>query len=416
MEVAETPADLDVDRDHDTEPPARSVRAERARIRTRVRQRRYALAACVVVVLGVYLHCASSYQKSLDPAPDRRDFQNLIADAFLHGQTNLTIPTPKLLLKLKNPYDPKFNQPAQDQGLHDLSYYKGKLYVYFGPAPAVLLFIPYRLLHVGDLSPTLAGLIFCIAGFAFSVLLFQFLVKRLFGSIPIWVEAAAVLALGLAIPAPFIIYVGRAYEVSIACGYAEVFIGLYFLARGLWAGPEPKLVPIAIGSLFLGGAVAARPAYLVAGLFVVTAAVLLWRHDRRQRFEHPVRLAIALLGPYLVIGFLLALYNYVRFGSVSEFGTSYQLLGVDPQTYPFNQLWYIPHGIYYFLFSPARYLDTFPFIFLRLNTFDSATYLQAYQNEPVAGILTNMPIITIGLLMALGTRAVSCANGIRPVS
>src|SRR4029077_6629959 len=126
-------------------------------------------------------------------------------------------------------------------------------------------------LHVGDLSPTLAGLIFCVVGFAFSVLLFQLLVRRFFGSIPIWMQSAAVLALGLAIPAPFIIYVGRAYEVSIACAYAQIFVGLYFLARGMLAGGEPKLLPMAVGSLFLAGAVAARPSSLAAGLFVVAA-------------------------------------------------------------------------------------------------------------------------------------------------
>ena len=133
----------------------RSVRAQRhrARERERRRQRRYALAACVIVVLGVYLHCAWSYEKSLDPAPNRRDFHNLIADALLAGQASLTIPVPKLLLHLKNPVRRGRNQPARAQGVHDLSFYKGKLYAYFGPAPAVLLFIPYRILHVGDCRP-----------------------------------------------------------------------------------------------------------------------------------------------------------------------------------------------------------------------------------------------------------------------
>jgi hypothetical protein len=381
--------------------PTRSDRAERARARDRVRNRRIALAACIVVVLGVFLHSAWSYRKSLDPKPNGTDFQNLISDAFLHGQLNLRLEVPDFMRKLKDPYDPVANFEARkNDGLHDLSYYKGKLYAFYGPAPALLLFIPYRLLHVGDLSPTLACLIFCIAGFAFSLLLFQLLVRRFFGSIPIWMECAAAIALGLAVPAAFIIYVGRGYEVSIACGYAMVFIGLYFLARGLWSGPRPRLPSLAIGSLFLAGAVASRPNYLVAGVFLVGAALLLYQRDRVERFEHPVRIAVALIGPYVAVGVLLALYNYARFGSVSEFGASYQLSGFNARTYPFNQLWYVPHGLYFLLLAPARFAGSFPFVFLRKSTLNPLTVLKAYQNEPVAGILTSMPVITVGLVLA----------------
>jgi hypothetical protein len=160
-------------------------------------------------------------------------------------------------------------------------------------------------------------LIFCVAGFAFSLLLFQLIVRRFFGSIPIWMDCAAVLALGLAVPVAFVIYVGRAYEVSIACGYAELFAGLYFLARGLWSRSRPRPVSLAVGSLFLGGAVAARVSYLAAGLFIVAAAIVLLRRHRAEPFRHPVRLGFALLGPYIAIGILLALYNYVRFGSIT---------------------------------------------------------------------------------------------------
>jgi len=381
---------------------SRSARTAQAREAALARRRFAAVLMCCVVVFGVYLRSAWSYGKNLNPVPVSHDFQNLIADAFLAGQTNLRLPTPKLLKTLKNPYDANANAPIRvaGPGLQDLSYYKGKLYAYFGPAPAVLLFIPFRALSVGELSPTLACLIFVAVGFVFSLLLFQLLVRKFFGSIALWMECLAVFALGLAVPAAFIIYVGRAYEVSIACGYAELFLGLYFLARGLWSGREPKLPSLALASLFLGGAVAARVSYLAAGLFVVAAAVVLLRRYRVHELRRPVGTAIALLAPYLAIGVLLALYNYVRFGSISEFGTSYQLLGVDVTKYPYNQLWYVPHGMYFFLLSPARYLGSFPFIFLRESTFSAETYLRAYENEPVAGILTNMPVITAGLVMA----------------
>ena len=391
------------DGDAVSEQPARSQRTQartESRERNRKRNRRLAVAACCFAVVGVYLHCAWSYQKSLDPQPARLDFQNRIADAFLAGQTSLRIPVPKSLSSLKDPYDPVANEVARSTGLHDLSYYKGKLYAYFGPAPAVLLFIPFRALHVGDLSPTLAGLIFCLVGFAFSLLLFQFLVRLLFGSIPILMECAATLALGLAIPVPFIIYIGHAYEVSIACGYAELFVGLYLLARGLFSGPRPKLWAIALGSLFLGGTVAARPSYVVVGVFLLAGLAVLVYWNRSGRLDNFGATVCALMIPFVVIGILLAYYNYVRFGSITEFGSSYQLLGENPRTYPFGRLSYLPKGFYYYLFSAARFMSHFPYAFLRASTLDPL-HQNRYTNEPVAGILTNMPVVSVGLVMTV---------------
>jgi hypothetical protein len=208
--------------------------------------RKVAIAVCVGVVLVAYLRSAMSYEKSLDPVPNagpvtaavrpgpEPDFHNLIADALLRGQAHLTVQPPRELLRLKDPYDPHANTKLRiDHGLIDLSLYKGKLYAYFGPAPAILLFIPFRLLRVGDLSPALAALVFSVLGFAFSVLLFKRLARYFFGSIPLWIECFSILALGLAVPVPFIIYAGCGYEVAIACAYFLLFAGLYCLTSGL---------------------------------------------------------------------------------------------------------------------------------------------------------------------------------------
>jgi len=251
------------------------------------RARTLAILGCVGLVLLVYVRSAWSYQKDLNPAPERTDFHNLVADALVHRQAALTIKPPPGLLGLKHPYDPVANAPYRGQGLHDLTLYKGKLYAFYGPAPAVLLFIPFRLLRIGDLSPTLAGLVFCALGFAFSVLLFKKLARRFFGELPTWMDCFAVLGLGLAIPAPFIIYIGRAYEVSIACGYFLLFSGLYCLVSGLLSTTRSRLPLLALGSAGLAAAVGARPNYIVAGLFVIVAIAIAVRQTaaapRRDR-------------------------------------------------------------------------------------------------------------------------------------
>jgi hypothetical protein len=361
------------------------------------RARTFAILGCVGVVLLVYVRCAWSYEKDLNPAPKRTDFHNLVANALVHRQAELTIKPPPGLLKLKNPYDPVANAPYRGQGIHDLTLYKGKLYAFYGPAPAVLLFIPFRLLRVGDLSPTLAGLVFCTLGFAFSILLFRKLARVFFGDLPTWMDCFAILGLGLAIPAPFIIYIGRAYEVSIACGYFLLFAGLFFLVSGLLSKTRARLPLLALGSAGLATAVGARPNYTVAAFFVVVAIAVVLRQTKQAPRRDRIEQVAAIVVPYVIIGVLLALYNFVRFDAITEFGARYQLTGADSTKYAYYQLWYIPHGLYYYLLAPARFSHVYPYVFL-LKDVPFVQSNDVYTHEPVAGVLTNMPLIGLGLV------------------
>jgi hypothetical protein len=364
------------------------------------RARTLTILGCVALVGIVYIRCAWSYEKDLNPAQRRTDFHNLVADALVHRQANLTIKPPPGLLRLKHPYDPVENAPYRGQGLHDLTLYKGKLYAFYGPAPAVLLFIPFRLLRVGDLSPTLAGLVFCTLGFAFSVLLFRKLTRQFFGKIPLWMDCFAILGLGLAIPAPFIIYIGRAYEVAIACGYFLLFAGLYLLVSGILSNTWSRLVLLALGSAALAAAVGARPNYIVGALFPAVAIAIVARRSKRQSRRERMEQIIAIVVPYVFIGVLLAVYNLVRFDAVTEFGASYQLTGADSTKYAYYQLWYIPHGLYYYLLAPTRFSHVYPYLYL-LKDVPFVQSNDVYTHEPVAGVFTNMPLIGIGLVFTL---------------
>jgi len=376
--------------------------------------RKVAIAACVAVVLLVYARSASSYEKDLDPAPNRTDFHNLIATGLIDRQTDLTVKPPKDLLRLEDPYEPTQNsQVVIGHGLIDLSLYKGKLYAYFGPAPAILLFIPFRLLRVGDLAPAFADLVFSILGFAFSVLLFKRLSRYFFGSIPVWIDCFSILALGLAVPVPFIIYAGRGYEVAIACGYFLLFAGLYCLANGLLSGGRRGTVWLAVGSAALASAVAARPDLILAALFVAIAIFIVSKSVQYESRDRVVRIA-ALIGPYVVVGILIASYNFIRFNSVTEFGTGYQLMAYNPRKLAYYKLWYIPHGLYYYLLAPARLLGTYPYVFLqKFVPYYKAQSNDVYPIEPVAGVFTNMPLIPLGLVM-IATQLRGLARRCRP--
>jgi hypothetical protein len=56
---------------------------------------------------------------------------------------------------------------------------------------------------------------------------------------------------------------------------------------------------------------------------------LMFYYLKEHSWKHKWQDALGFLSPYVVIGVLLMVYNYARFGSILEFGQSYQLTNVD---------------------------------------------------------------------------------------
>ena len=73
------------------------------------------------------------------------DYYGSLADALLQGQLHLLQQPSPELVALSDPYDPSLNAPFRTD-LHDMSLYKDRLYLYFGITPALLLWLPTRLM------------------------------------------------------------------------------------------------------------------------------------------------------------------------------------------------------------------------------------------------------------------------------
>ena len=86
------------------------------------------------LVIGVYAYIAPAPQMS--SAPNAADqYYNSLVRGFRAGHLSLQKEVPRGLAELADPY----NLPANTHyGVLDLSYYKGKLYFYFGVTPAVV--------------------------------------------------------------------------------------------------------------------------------------------------------------------------------------------------------------------------------------------------------------------------------------
>src|SRR5512140_234419 len=88
--------------------------------------------------------------------PGKTLYYDWLATAFEHGHLAIEQTPPPALLVLSNPYD-----PAQRAGIPlpvDVSLYKGRYFIYFGPVPALLLLAakPFTAAPIPDSYPVLA--------------------------------------------------------------------------------------------------------------------------------------------------------------------------------------------------------------------------------------------------------------------
>ena len=107
---------------------------------------------------------------------------NRLVDGFRSGQLNLKLEVPSGLARLADPFDPDANLPYRSAPyeLYDVSYYHGKLYLYFGITPALVLFWPWVALTGEYLPYKYAVAFFCSVGFLASVDLLRRLWRRYF--------------------------------------------------------------------------------------------------------------------------------------------------------------------------------------------------------------------------------------------
>jgi hypothetical protein len=98
------------------------------------------LASVCALVLAVYLLAAHSSIPRSGRMGAADNYYNLLVQGFRAGQLSLKKEVPPGLVQLADPYDPEAHAAYP---VFDMSYYKGKFYLYFGVTPAVALFWPY---------------------------------------------------------------------------------------------------------------------------------------------------------------------------------------------------------------------------------------------------------------------------------
>jgi Flp pilus assembly protein TadD len=354
------------------------------------------LVGVCALVIGTYAYGArlgGLEWSMLNPA---NQGYNLLVQGFRAGQLSLKKEVPPGFANLADPYDAEANRyyrglPYQ---MIDLSYYRSKLYIYFGVTPALLAFWPFLAVTGGYPFERQVVTVFCGIGFLASIGLLQALWRRYFAEVSLGVVAACAVALGLATGMPALLPLSNIYEVAISCGYMLTMLAL----GAIWcamheAASRKRLGLLAVASLAYGLAVGARPTLLFGSLVLMVPVVQAWRERR------PIGgMLAAAVGPITLVGLGLMLYNFLRFDDPLEFGLRYQLSAKRLITQQFFSPHYFWLNFRLYFLEPARWSARFPFVHEVSAPSIPAGYNGA--SDPF-GVLTNIPLVWLALATPL---------------
>ena len=314
-------------------------------------------------------------------------YYNLLADSFLAGKLSLLLKPATELLRLPDPYDPAANGSLR---LHDASLYKGRYYLYFGPVPALLLFVPFRSLPFGKITEPFAVALFGFGAFLFTALILVRLARRARPVVSDGLLLLGILALGISNAVPFLLRRPVVYEVAISGGAFFIMLGFFFLVRSR-EHDRPSRLSMALLSFCWGLSVGCRPLYVFAGLALLAIWSILLLKNKERTFRTALLDGVSLAFPFVICLLALGLYNFLRFDSWTEFGVKYQLPGALSRPETMFRAGNIIPGLYFNTLRLPKVDCNFPFFLLqRVSPISLPTHYNS--NEAIAGFLISSPI------------------------
>ncbi len=242
----------------------------------------------------------------------------------------------------------------------DISGFKGQNYIYYGIAPFALLLVPWLWLTGSFLSSASCILLGLFGGY----LAYGCALWLLFrddgrpgvdGFLP-----AGYLAVVIGSGTWPLLAVARINEMESAFGYAALGAAVLGLVLALQGGRGRKWA--LGGAMFFGGlAVACRPNCLPAVAVIAGAAgYRAWRAEGTT--GQGIKAALICSAPLVAIAVGLAGWNYVRFGSILEFGQSYGTGAMEHPAYAHFSRENVVYNLHRYLAGRANLAGYFPFI------------------------------------------------------
>lgn len=293
----------------------------------------------------------------------KQHYQWLTEALFQKSFSVLKVP-PEQLTQVDNPYDPLQRIDQFPKYEWDMSYYKGRYYVYFGVIPVFTFYMPYTLLfHTYPLNDfaVLFFAVISILGFAYC---YTWFIRRFFPNIP-----AAIFFMGmmLFLNSTFLIWCVRrsfSYELALVSGVCFSIAGLSFILSAMRENGIQKW-KIVIGSFLMACAVGCRPTSILVLFLMIPLFFFIYIHYYRNSHVAGFwKLIFIAAVPCLIVGSGLIFYNQMRFDSIFEFGRTYQLSTQESSAYinglPISS--FLIGIINYVFGNPGVLKDYFPFL------------------------------------------------------
>jgi len=313
-------------------------------------------------------------------------YYNFMAFSLKTWKLSMPIKPSEKLKSLNNPYDAEeLNNKLSYKNLDyvmDLSYYKGKYYLYFGITPALAVYLPFLLITKHFIPDTFVVLIFAVLSFLAALAILK---KSIFKFAEIsdefLISSLSIMAVGMSSVFCYLIVVPRVYEVSIISGVFFTLLSFLFIALYMETGAfRKKCTLLFLAGFSIGLAVGCRPFYALTVL--IQALVIVEFKQIKQKYKEYIFYVI----PLLFCAIVLMLYNYLRFESVFEFGFKYQLNLLDMYNLKISLKETFQSLTKFIIYPPLR-ISGFPYFAIDYILFRDRFY------EYIIGILFTAPFL-----------------------
>lgn len=350
----------------------------------------------VFYLIFSYYFWSISYGHSVHLDKKNRCYYNLLSEGFLSGMLNLSVDPDPRLLNLPNPYDYVENRLYR---LHDVSLYKEKYYLYFGPVPALTLYIPCMLVFGMYMRDHIATLIFSFLSLFWILGIFLYLKEKYFHRVSYLMILFSLFVVAFSNLTPFNLRRPLIYEVAISSAMFFFTGAIYFLCLA-FKNEKPKISMLFFSSVFIGLTIGCRPHFIFPSIFLLLiSSFRIYKNNIGLKSKSAS--LISLIAPFISILCLLLVYNYLRFDNPFQFGNKYQLAAMDSKLFKvLDPNSFLP-GLYLYLFNPIEINYNFPFIYSRFYLPEWVKPKTPYFYENVSGILTFIPYVFLVLLVSI---------------
>ena len=284
----------------------------------------------------------------------------MLAEAFLSGQLHLKQEVDRERWESGDPLNPNLKRPY----LFDAIIWDGKYYLKQPPLPGVLHAIWMGLTG----KACLTGLVVIALGLGNFLLIGSFLsrIRRtFFPETPMWILTYCWLSFGISGIQLYAIARPVIYHEATLLGNFFVFSGFLVLLVAWQRNSRSLWYPILSGALF-GAAVACRLPLILYPIFFALCYAVFSLARNEPKVPRPITIA-AWAMPIMGFVSLLLGYNYLRFGSLLDFGDTYVIFPnymhyiYLTKFNNFYRLAHIPLNLYHYLLALPEFDSSFPF-------------------------------------------------------